>query len=141
MPRWFDTLLYNFHSYVDSICPCELETSRSLSCRSALYLNILWNRDINGKLLIFMTNDFNFFIVNFPYLYSNLPPARACSAYDQFLSRGKLLTNISCCKIKKHNVLPYPLYTIFVAHEYKKNLIFVVAFFDFKQAFEVFGIS
>ena len=49
---------------------------------------------------------FNFSIVNFPYLCSNIPAspaygvyisqliryARACSAYDQFLVRGSLLT-------------------------------------------------
>jgi hypothetical protein len=52
-------------------------------------------------------DDFNFSIVNFLYLYSNilaLPAygvyisqliryARACSAYDQCLVRGSLLTN------------------------------------------------
>jgi hypothetical protein len=51
-------------------------------------------------------DDFNFSIVNFPYLCSNTPAspaygvyisqllryARACSAYDQFLLRGNLLT-------------------------------------------------
>ena len=52
-------------------------------------------------------DDFIFSIVNFPYLCSNIPSspvygvyvsqliryARACSAYDQFLNRGKLLTD------------------------------------------------
>ena len=52
-------------------------------------------------------DDFNFSIVNFPYLCSNIPTspaygvylsqlvryARACSTYDQFLFRGCLLTN------------------------------------------------
>ena len=51
-------------------------------------------------------DNFNFSIVNFPYLCSNIPAspvygvyisqlicyARACSAYDQFLLRGSLLT-------------------------------------------------
>ena len=48
---------------------------------------------------------FNFSIVNFPHVCSNIPPAydvcisqmiryaRACSIYDQFLIRGNLLTN------------------------------------------------
>ena len=50
---------------------------------------------------------FSFSIVNFPYLCSNIPSspayrvyvsqliryARACSAYDKFLNRGRLLTN------------------------------------------------
>jgi hypothetical protein len=52
-------------------------------------------------------DDFNFSIVNFPYLCSNIPAspaygvyisqliryARACLTYDQFLVRGSLLTN------------------------------------------------
>jgi hypothetical protein len=60
----------------------------------------------NGKIttkLYDKRDDFNFSIVNFPYLYSNIPAspaygvyiryARACSEYDQFLVRGSLLTN------------------------------------------------
>jgi hypothetical protein len=52
-------------------------------------------------------DDLNFFIVNFPYLCSNIPAspvygvyilqhiryARACSKYDQFWVRGSLFTN------------------------------------------------
>ena len=52
-------------------------------------------------------DDLGFSVVNFPYLCSNIPSspaygvyvsqliryARACSAYDQFLNRGKLLTD------------------------------------------------
>ena len=77
---------------------------------SASYLDILLNIDINGKLttqLYDKRDDFSFSIVNFPYLCSNIPSspaysvyvsqliryARACSAYDQFLNRGKLLTD------------------------------------------------
>ena len=51
-------------------------------------------------------DDFNFSIVNFPYLCSNIQSspaygvyvsqlirhARACSTYEQFIMRGKLLT-------------------------------------------------
>ena len=74
------------------------------------YLYILLNMGINGKLttqLYDKRDDFSFSIVNFPYLCSNIPSspaygvyvaqliryARACSAYDQFLNRGKLLTD------------------------------------------------
>ena len=77
------------------------------SSMSASYLDILLNIDIDGKLttqLYDKRDDFSS-IVNFPYLCSNIPssPAygvyvsqlirytRACSAYDQFLNRGKLL--------------------------------------------------
>ena len=76
---------------------------------SASYLDILLNIDINGKLttqLYDKRDDFSFSI-NFPYLCSNIPSspaysvyvsqliryARACSAYDQFLNRGRILTN------------------------------------------------
>ena len=72
----------------------------------AEYLNILLNTDINDKLtvqLYYKRDDINFSIANFPYLGSNIPSspeyvvfvshltrnARACSAYDNILSRGK----------------------------------------------------
>ena len=46
------------------------------SFMSALYLDILQNKDINGKLTIQLydkRDDSNFYDVNFPYLYSNIP--------------------------------------------------------------------
>ena len=66
--------------------------------------------DYDGKLttqLYDKRDDFNFSIVNFPYLCSNIPLspaygvyvsqliryARACSAYEQFANRGRLLTS------------------------------------------------
>ena len=94
-----------------SIYPNELEIKDTTeSSMSASYLDILLNIDINGKLttqLYDKRGDFSFYIVNFPYLGSNIPSsaaygvyvsqliryARACSAYDQFLNRGKLLTD------------------------------------------------
>ena len=74
------------------------------------YLDVLLKLDTNGKIttqLYDKRDDFNFSIVNFPYLCSNIPAspaygvyisqliryARACSTYDQFLVRGNLLTN------------------------------------------------
>ena len=113
--RYIDDVLSinnnDFHSYVDSIYPNELEIKDTTeSSMSASYLDILLNIDINGKLttqLYDKRDDFSFSIVNFPYLCSNIPSspaygvyvsqliryARACSAYDQFLNRGKLLTD------------------------------------------------
>jgi hypothetical protein len=52
-------------------------------------------------------DNFNLSIVNFPYLYSNIPPshaygvfisqliryATACSSKDQFLNRGRIHTH------------------------------------------------
>jgi hypothetical protein len=66
--------------------------------------------DTNGKVttqLYDKRDDFNFSIVNFPYLCGNISAspaygvyisqliryARACSTYDQFLVQGSLLTN------------------------------------------------
>ena len=100
-----------FHTYVDSIYPSELEIKDTTeSASSVSYLDILLEMDIDGNLttkLYDKRDDFNFSIVNFPYLCSNIPSspaygvfvsqliryARACSSYEQFLRRGKLLTN------------------------------------------------
>jgi hypothetical protein len=102
----------HFHSYVDSIYPNELETKDTTECSTpASYLDVLLKLDTNGKLttqLYDKRDDFNFSIVNFPNLCTNIPAspaygvyisqliryARACSAYDQFLHviRGSLLT-------------------------------------------------
>jgi hypothetical protein len=80
------------------------------SSTSASYLDVLLKLDTNGKIttqLYDKRDDFNFSIVNFPYLCGNSPAspaygvyisqliryARACSTYDQFLVRGNLLTD------------------------------------------------
>jgi hypothetical protein len=100
-----------FHSYVDSIYPKELEIKDTTECSiSASYLDVLLKLDTNGKIttqLYDKRDDFNFSIVNFPYLCSNIPAspayvvyisqliryAIACSIYDQLLVGGILLTN------------------------------------------------
>jgi hypothetical protein len=105
------TTFCHFHSYVDSIYPNELQIKDTTECStSASYLDVLLKLDTNGKLTTQFydkRDDFNFSIVNFPYLCSNIPVspaygvhisqliryARACSAHDQFLVRGSLLTN------------------------------------------------
>ena len=80
----------------------------------ASFLHIMWNNCQflyidNGKLatrLYDKRDDFNFPIVNFPFLSSNIPSApaygvyvsqliryvRACSNYQDFMERGKVLT-------------------------------------------------
>ena len=77
---------------------------------TASYLDILLNIDSNGKLTTSLYNkrhDFDFAIVNFPFLCSKIPLSsaygvyiyqmirytRACFAYEDFSKRGKLLTN------------------------------------------------
>jgi hypothetical protein len=100
-----------FHSYVDSIIPSELEIKDTTeSSSSASYLDALLNIDADGKLttqLYDKRDDFSFTIVNFPYICSNIPLspaygvyisqliryARASSTYDQFFSRSRLLTD------------------------------------------------
>jgi len=80
-----------------------------LSPNSATYLDLDFEHDINGTLTIKLHdkhNDFNFRIVNYPFLDSNTPssPAygvymsqlilysRTCNSYQDFLHRSVLLT-------------------------------------------------
>jgi hypothetical protein len=92
------------------IYPDELEIKDTTdSDRSASYLDILLEFDSNGRLttsLYDKRDDFDFAIVNFPFLGSNIPLspaygvyvsqliryARACFAYEDFSKRGRLLT-------------------------------------------------
>ena len=98
-----------FAEYLEFIYPHELEikatteTAASSSCLDYyLYID-------NGKLttrLYDKRDDFNFPIVNFPFLSSNIPSAPAygvyvsqliryaiaCSNYQDFMERGKVLT-------------------------------------------------
>jgi hypothetical protein len=101
---------HNFHSYVHLIYPDELEIKDTMEYdKSASYLYILLNIDFNGTLptLLYDKGDnFDFAIVNFPFLCSSIPLspvygvyisqliryARACCAYVDFPKRGKLLT-------------------------------------------------
>ena len=93
------------------INPSELEIKDTTeSSTSASYLDVLLNIDAEGKLttqLYDKRDDFSFNIVNLPYICSNISLttvygiyisqliryARACSTYDQFLSRSRLLTD------------------------------------------------
>jgi hypothetical protein len=112
--RYIDDVLsinnHIFHNYVHLIYPAELEIKDTIeSDKSASYLDILLNIDFNGRLttsLYDKRDDFDFAIVNFPFLCSNIPLspacgvyisqliryARACFAYEDFSKRGKLLT-------------------------------------------------
>jgi hypothetical protein len=103
---------HDFHNYVHLIYPDELKIKDTTeSDKSASYLDISFNFDSNGRLttsLYDKRDDFDFAIVNFPSLCSNIPlsPAydvyisqlirytRACFAYEDFSKRGNLLTKI-----------------------------------------------
>jgi hypothetical protein len=93
------------------IYPDELQIKDTTeSYKSASYLDILLNIDSNGRLttsLYDKRDAFDFAIVNFPFLCSNIPLspaygvyvsqliryARACFTYEDFSKRGRLLTN------------------------------------------------
>ena len=94
-----------FGNYIKDIYPKELElkeTTESETCCS--YLDLFLYKDVDGMLkskLYDKRDDFNFHIVNYPFLDSNIPKnpaygvyvsrlvcfARACSDIDDFTSR------------------------------------------------------
>jgi hypothetical protein len=107
--RYIDDGNHNFHNYVHLIYPDELEIKDTTeSDKSGSYLDIILNIDSNGRLttsLYDKRDDFDFAVVNFPFLCSNIPLspaygvyisqliryARACFAYEDFSNRGKQL--------------------------------------------------
>ena len=112
--RYIDDVLSlnnaNFSDYLHAIYPEELEIKDTTdSSNSASYLDL--RLDIDGTNLCTKIydkcDDFDFAIVNFPFLDSNIPAspaygvyvsqliryARACSTYVDFLSRASLLTS------------------------------------------------
>ena len=111
--RYIDDVLslknIKFAEYLEFINPRELEIKKTTeTAASSSYLDCYLYID-NGKLatrLYDKQDDFNFPIVNFPFLSSNIPSApaygvyvsqlisyaRACSNYQDFMERGKVLT-------------------------------------------------
>jgi len=112
--RYIDDVLslnnQHFANYLHLIYPPELEIKDTTdSPNSASYLDLFLEYDTHNQLttrLYDKRDDFNFPIVNFPFLCSNIPspPAygvyisqlirysRACSKYQDFLHRSVLLT-------------------------------------------------
>ena len=98
-----------FAEYLEFIYPRELEIKKTMETEvSSSYLDCYLYID-NGKLttrLYDKWDDFNFPIVNFPFLSSNIPSAlaygvyisqlicyaRTCSNYQDFMEHGKVLT-------------------------------------------------
>jgi len=113
--RYIDDVLSlnnpTFSEHLDQIYPSELEIKETTdSKKSASYLDLFLEIDQEGKLVSKIydkRDDFNFPIVNFPYLCGNIPasPAygvyvsqlirysRACSKYQDFLKRALLLSH------------------------------------------------
>ena len=108
-----DVLLLNnsrFGDFVDRIYPIELEIKDTTDTdRSPSYLDLHFEIDSEGRLktkLYDKRDDFNFPIVNFPFICSNIPAApaygvyisqmirysRVFGSYQDFLDRGLLLT-------------------------------------------------
>jgi hypothetical protein len=86
--RYIDVLSinnHNFHNYARLIYPDELEIKDTTeSDKSASYLDILLNIDSNGRLttsLYDKRDDFDFAIVNFPFLCSNIPLSPTYGVY------------------------------------------------------------
>ena len=116
--RYIDDVLSlnnkNFDDYVHAIYPPELEIKDTTdSPSSASYLDLSLSYDKYGDLstkIYDKRDDFNFAIVNFPFLSSNIPASptygvymsqlirysRACSKYQDFLARCSLLTAKLC---------------------------------------------
>jgi hypothetical protein len=105
--RYIDDVLslnnFSFGDFVDRIYPIELEIKDTKDTdRCASYLDLHLEIDSEGRLrtkLYDKRDDFNFPIVNFPFICSNLPAApayevyisqlirysRACGSYQDFL--------------------------------------------------------
>jgi hypothetical protein len=87
--RYFDDVLsiinHNFQNYFHFRYPDELEIKDNTeSDKSASYLDILLHIDSNGRLttsLYDKHDDFDFAIVNFPFLCSNIPLSPAYGLY------------------------------------------------------------
>ena len=113
--RYIDDVLslnnFRFGDFVDRIYPIELEIKDTTDTdRSDSYLDLHLEIEIDseGRLrmkLYHKRDDFNFPIVNFPFICSNIPAAHAygvyisqmirysiaCGSYQDFLDRGLLL--------------------------------------------------
>jgi hypothetical protein len=99
-----------FCDLVDRIHPIEFEIKDTTDTdASASYLDLHLEVDSERRLRTKLSDkrdDFNFPIVNFPFICSNIPAApaygvyisqlirysRTCSSYQDFLDRGLLLT-------------------------------------------------
>ena len=100
-----------FGDYINIIYPVELEIKDTTDAdHHALYLDLLLKYDNLNRLQVQLydkRDDFNFDIVNFPFLSSNIPRstaygvfvsqliryARASSLYEDFIMRSQLLTS------------------------------------------------
>ena len=93
--RYIDDVLSlsntNFDKYINTIYPPELDIKNTTeSTSSSSYLDLMLSVDVNKKLhtkLYDKRDDFNFPIVNFPFLDSNIPSSPAYGVYISQLIR------------------------------------------------------
>ena len=99
--RYIDDLLTlnnaTFHSVIADIYPSELQLKKTTECGTQLsYLDILITIE-NGKYSTAVydkRDNFNFNIVNFPYLSSNIPSGPAYGVYiSQLVRIGRICSN------------------------------------------------
>ena len=109
-----DLIVFNnrkFRDYVKYIYPSELSVEKANKTDDlANYLDLTFTIDNNNRLstkLYDKRDDFNFHIVNFPFMSSNIPSgpsygvyisqliryARCCTYYEDFAYRHKLLVD------------------------------------------------
>ena len=113
--RYIDNVLSindpDFENYLGQMYTAELEIKDTTeSNTSASYLDLLQSIESDGQLrtsLFDKRDDFNFHIINFPFLSSNIPSsqvfsvfisqliryARACSSYECFILRAARLSS------------------------------------------------
>jgi hypothetical protein len=79
------------------IYPPELEVKETTdTASSASFLDVCLEFDDSGQLstkIYDKRDDFNFKIINFPNICSNIPASPACGVYSDFLKRHLLLRN------------------------------------------------
>ena len=112
--RYIDDVLSinnpDFSNWISLIYPSELEIKETTdTASSASFLDIFLEFDSSGHLstrIYDKRDDFNFEIINFPHLSSNIPTspaygvyisqliryARACSSYSEFVKRHRCLS-------------------------------------------------
>ena len=124
----------HFSENLHIIYPNELEIKDTTeSRRSASYLDLLLEIVMNGRLntkVYDKRDDFNIPSVNIPFLSSNIPAApaygvyisqlirygRACSCYDDFAGREKLLTGKLLQQGYEENMLKSPVRKFYGHH-------------------------
>jgi hypothetical protein len=146
----------NFHKFVNLIYPDELKMKDiTESDKSASYLGILLDIHSNGRLTTSLYDkryDFDFAIVNFPFLCSYIPLspangvyiskliwyARACFVYENFLKQGKLLSNKLMLQGYKESRLKSPFFkstfvilTLFATSNYHWHICWMICFIQF----------